>query len=324
MAQLRHHPRMKFLITVSVLLTLVLPARSESEMYQATAPSNITVQVRSDGLVVHQRSVRYEVFTAIPDDIKVGVPFSNRLATITTISDGEIDDQTHTIEVTVDALSGSAPDRIVAFADAGSEGIVSSPYFITTQSGCCSPLTRHHVRNIETGKLLFTATGPGQAGLVALMNVPNHHPTIERWAAFEGRPEAASGNPTLLGYLRYGGRNGPIDTLALRMDLARQPEEFVLGLSECGALLWIEPGTPPAEGQPRRPSGKTCFVPQHLSYSTGLFTLEHASGALGSFELELSLDGKVYAAIPVKNDRLDLVHARLAPGMVLEPTRQSK
>ena len=37
--------------------------------------------------------------------------------------------------------------------------------------------------------------------------------------------------------------------------------------------------------------------------------------------LEVSLDGKVYATIPVLNDHLDLAHAKLAPGMSFMPAR---
>lgn len=80
------------MIPVFVLLTLVLPPTGEAEPYRATAPSGVTVEVGPDSLVVHQRSVRYEAFRAIPDDMKVGKPFEIRLATITTISDGETDD----------------------------------------------------------------------------------------------------------------------------------------------------------------------------------------------------------------------------------------
>jgi hypothetical protein len=97
---------MKILIPISVLLTLILPACGEVATYHASAPSEITVQVRPDNWVVHQKSVRYEVYAATPDDITAGVNFSPRLATITTVSDGETDDQTNRIDVTVDALSG--------------------------------------------------------------------------------------------------------------------------------------------------------------------------------------------------------------------------
>lgn len=315
--RLWHHWVVKSLLPVVFVLTLLLPGGGEAQMYRATAPSDITVEVRPDGLVVQQRSVRYEVYDAIPDDIKVGVAFEHRLATISTVSDGATDDQTSRIEVTVDALSGDGLRRITAFSDAGSEGAVSGPYFMTIQRGCCSPLTRHHVRNVETGRLLFTATGAGIAGLVALMTVPNHHPTIERWAAFEGRPDGANNDRSMLGFLRYGDRSGALDTVILRMDVAKQPEEFILDLPSCGALLWLEPGWEPAQGQPRRPDGEKCFAPPGLSYSTPLFGLEHSGKALGGFELEMSLSGMVYATISVRNDRLDLAHARLAPGVSL-------
>ena len=94
------------------------------------------------GLVVHHRAVRCDVYGAIPNGLAMGMPFENRLATTTTVFDGEIDNQTGTIEVTADALSGSALRRITALSDTGSEGVVSkgavsAPYFITTQRGCC-------------------------------------------------------------------------------------------------------------------------------------------------------------------------------------------
>lgn len=310
---------MKILLPASILLTLMLPSRAQPETYQAAAPSDITVQITPNSVVVHQRSVRFEVFQASPDDIKVGVPFETRLATITTLSDRENDEATSTIEVTVDALSGPTPTRIATFSDPGSKATISPPYFITTQTGCCSPLTRHHVRNIETGKLLFTATGGSQAGLVALMDVPNHHPTIARWAALEGLPEPRRDDPTLLGILRYGDRHTAIDTLELRMDVADQAPEFARDLPDCGTLVWVEPGTAPGQIQPSRQPSDTCFTPPYLSTVKPLFSLEHQSGPLGGFGLEISMDGKIYATIPVKDDHLDLAHATLAPGMSLVP-----
>ena len=224
------------------------------------------VEVGPQGLIVHSRSVRHEVYAAIPEDIKVGQPFEQRLATITTVSDGPIDDQTSTIEVTVDALSGSSLHRITAFSDPGSEGTVASPYFITTQRGCCSPLTRRHVRNLETGKPLFTATGSDVAGLVALMTVPNHNPGLARWAAFEGLPEAGNGDPTMLGYLRYGDGQAAIDTLELRMDVAKQPADLMIDLPECGALLWLAPATT------RRQASRTGQRPGSASSRPGFHT----------------------------------------------------
>ena len=53
----------------------------------------------------------------------------------------------------------------------------------------------------------------------------------------------------MLGILRYGDPHGAIDTLTLRMDVAKQPADFIRDLPECGALLWLEPGKPPGQGQ---------------------------------------------------------------------------
>ena len=116
--------------------------------------------------------------------------------------------------------------------------------------------------------------------------------------------------------------DGALNTIALRMDIAEQPEEFMLDLPDCGALLWRDPGKQPAQGQPRRPAAGTCFEPPDLSYSTALFTVEHGTRTVGGFELELSLRGTVYAEIPVVDDRLDLARSKLAPGMSLVTARQ--
>ncbi len=311
---------MRLLLPAVGLLALVVPARAQT--YHATDPASITVQVGPEGLVVHQRSVRYEAYADVPEDIRVGVPFGNRLATIATVASGALDDQTSRVEVVVQALSGPGLYRVTAFSDPGSEGAVAAPFFVTTQRGCCSPLTRYHVRAIETGRLLFTATGAGLSGLVAVMDVPNRHPAVERWAAFEGRPGERS-DPAMLGILRYGDRGGALDTLVLRMEVARQPEDVGLDLPECGALLWREPGREPPPGQPHRAAAGACFEPPGLSYATPLFGLEHAGAAPGGFELELSLHDTVYASIPVTRDRLDVAHARLAPGVSLAPVPQA-
>lgn len=313
---------MRTVFQIFAVVAVLLSDQVAAETYRATAPSEVSVEVGASGLVVHQRSVRYEVYGAIPEDIRVGVPFENRLATIATVSGYADDELTSTIEVSVDALVGGALRRISVFSDAGSEAALSGPYFVTTQHGCCSPLTRHHVRDIETGKLLFTATGAGAAGLMALMTMPDRHPTVARWAAFEGHPGGETFDPSLLGILRYGSRGGMIDAVAVRMDLALQPADISLGLAECGALLWLESGGEPKPGEPQRPAAGGCFQPQGLDYAKGLFGLERAGGAVEGFGVEMSLDGTIYATIPVAGDHLDVAHAHLAPGISLGVVRQ--
>ena len=304
-------------VAVLVLLAIGPSANLRAETYRATATSSIKVEVGRGALVVHRRSVRHELFSAFPDDIKVGQPVELRLATVTEISDGEPDDLRDTIRVTIDALSGSALRRIASFSDPGSKSTVSSPWFVVAQSGCCSPLTRFHVRDIETGTPLFTATGNSDVGLVALMTELGTRPRVRRWAAYEGLPGLDAKDPAMLGYLRYGNRHGATDTVELRMEADRQPQEFAISLPECGALLWLIPGQEPASGQPKRPAPDKCFTPPGLSYETPLHHLVHSPGTVGGFELELSLDGTVYAAVPVRDDRLDLEHARLERGVSL-------
>lgn len=311
---------MKRLALLPSLLLLVFPVPGRAQNYtvSATAQSSITLEVSKEGWVVHQRAVRFEPYDAIPDDIKVGVPFAHRLATITSLSDGESDALERRIQVTVDDMSGPALRRIAEFTDPGRQGeVVGGLFFVTTGEGCCGQPNRHHVRNLETGKALFNASGDGEMGMTAFMEVPNHHPTLERWAAFEGLIGDYDKDPAMLGMLRYGDRYHTISAVALRMDPAKQPQDIVLELPSCGALLWREPGKEPGAGQPQRPKAGACSTGG--SYApVALFSLEHASGPLGGFALEISLSGKVYATIPVTGDRLDIAHARLQHGLTLQ------
>ena len=103
--------------------------------------------------MLHQRSVTFDAYQAIPDDIKVGVPFASRLATITAKADGIVDDQTRVIDVTIDAMGGRAlaPHRRFFPIRAERANVVGGLYFITTEAGCCGLPARHHVRDVETG-----------------------------------------------------------------------------------------------------------------------------------------------------------------------------
>ncbi len=308
---------MKRLVPALCLL-LLAPATSraqtETQIHSATAASSIRVEDTADGPVIHQRSVRFELFSAVPDDIKVGSTFPPRIAAITATKDGVTDGPTETIEVIVDDISGPGKRRITAFTDPGREGIIAGGrYFIATGYDA---LARHRVRNLETGTPLFTSTGGYEAGTAVWMDIPNHHPGVERWAAFEGLPEGYQKDPSLLGIVRYGDHDRALTTLALHMDPARQPQDFQLDLPSCGALLWRELGKTPAK--PARPAAEQCYDGGGYAPNS-LFSLEHQSGLLGGFELELSYEGKVLAVIPVAGDRLDASHATLEPGMTLVP-----
>ena len=305
------------------ILLLHGPAQAqEPRRHSFSATSEITVEMTPEGMVTRQRSVRFEAYGAIPDDQRVGRGFPPRLATIATLSEGRADELQSRVEVTVDDLSGPAPRRIAAFSDPGSSGrlLGGGLLFVTTEPGCCAAPALHHLRTIETGRFLFSASGNGEAGMASWMRVPNRHPTVERWAAFQGLAgtDAFDATKGALGRLRYGDHNGAVADLLLGMDPALQPEDFALDLPDCGALLWVEPGRAWVPGQPRRPTQGACrdasgYFPQNL------FSLEHATGPLGGFDLELSLRGTVYATIPVREDRLDLANARLAPGVTLTP-----
>ncbi len=105
--------------------------------------------------------------------------------------------------------------------------------------------------------------------MAAWMEQPNHHPSVERWAAFEGAPVGDS-DPARLGYLRYGDRYRALMTFEVRMNPAKQPEKFQLDLPSCGALLWREPGKAPSQNQTQRPAKDECFQGSGTS-PVGLF-----------------------------------------------------
>ena len=309
-------------LALAAMLLLGTARAQEPLRHGFTATSDITVEITPEGMVTRQRSVRFQAYGAIPDNLRAGAGFPPRLATVTTVTEGSADEPRSRVEVTVDDLSGPAPRRIAAFSDPGSEGrlLGGGLFFVTTEPGCCASPALHHLRAVETGRLLFSASGPGEAGMASWMQVPNRHPTVERWAAFQGLvgTDAFDATKAALGRLRYGDRNGVVADLLLGMDPALQPEDFALDLPDCGALLWVEPGRAWVPGQPRRPAEGACrdasgYSPQNL------FSLEHGTGPLGGFEVELSLRGTVYAAIPVREDRLDLANARLTPGVTLTP-----
>jgi hypothetical protein len=309
------------LLSVPMLVLPLTAAQAETPTVRATAQSSIIVETNGDDWTIHERSVRFQAYLQPPADITYRVPFLRRLAEITTVSDGMIDDQAHRIEVTINDMSGPALRPIARFSDPGIEGkLLESGYFVTTEPGCCERPPRHHVRNTETGTWLFDSSGGFDVGMAAWMGVPNHHPTLERWAAFEASP-GDDADPALLGTLRYGDNDHAIDTFELRMEPARQPQDFRSDFPTCGALVWHERGKEPGAGQLHRPAEGKCYE-GGTYFPSSLFSLEHQTGLLGGFDLELSVYGKVYGTIPIAADRLDLAHAKLEQGMRLVPARR--
>lgn len=212
------------LLSVAAALVMVAPAQlyaGDPLKHDSTATSTATVEVRPDGSVaMTARNVRLIPYVAFNPR---GEPsYLPRLATVTTDvrtrSDAEGVDPASTVAVTIDDLSTQAPRRLASFTDPGSDGhLVDQRYFASIQFGCCGGVDRHVVHATETGHLLFRSTGEGEMGRVGWVDMPNARPAIVRWAAFDG--DVAEGDLArgMLGILAYGGDDGPLATLEVRL-----------------------------------------------------------------------------------------------------------
>jgi hypothetical protein len=317
----------------AIIGALVMAARSpmaaELPSHVVTVPSIARIQFQRDGSwKMDTQSTRFETYGAIPDVLRGSSRFPPRLATITTITTFDGDSAEYRTAVAIDDMSGPTLRRVSEFSDPGSEGtVLGGLFFVTTEPGCCALPSRHHVRALETGKLLFSSTGIGDVGAVAWMQVPNASPTVERWAAFEGNVGSSDyETPSRkIGDLLYGDRHGVLSRVALRLKPgAAGPkrddgtDDLDLDIATCGFLLWIEPGRVRGPGRPTRPAGNECRGNSGYSPDS-LFSLEHRppDQKPSGFEVELSGAGTIFATIPVKDDRLDLAHARLDDRLIL-------
>jgi hypothetical protein len=292
---------------------LAAPAGAAEIKHDFSASSTATVEITGDGVMVqHVRNSRLE-----PYGLFDGERTLPRLATVTIDlnrrSDAEGDDPSSNVAVTIDDLSAAQPKRLAAFTDPGSEGdIMGEAYFDSRLPGCCAGPTTHSVRLLETGALLFRATGDGDEASTAWATVPNVHPAIVRWAAFDGALDEHKLADGLIGIIRYGGMAGPLSQLELRLaGKGGDATDRNLGLSHEAKLLWVDPvsqkhGHPPASGSAANPET--------------IWSLDKVADPanLRGFSLALiDYDGKRLATIPVKGDRLDPANAKLAPGLTL-------
>jgi hypothetical protein len=292
---------------------LAAPAGAAELKHDFSATSTATVEITGEGVMIqHVRNSRLE-----PYGLFDGEHTLPRLATITfdvkRRSDAEGDDPASTVSVAVDDLSAATPKRLAAFTDPGSEGdILGELYFDSRLPGCCAGPTIHTVRLLETGTLLFRATGDADEGSTAWATVPNAHPEIVRWAAFDGALDEARLSGGLIGIIRYGGPAGPLSQLELRLaGKAQDATDRNLGLSHEAKLLWVDAvsqknGHPPATGSAANPET--------------IWSLDKQAdlAKLGGFSLAVvDYDGKRLATIPIKADRLDPTKAKLARGLKL-------
>ena len=278
--------------------------------HEAKADSSATVDIQSDGTVVmHSHNAEL-----VPYVVFDGERHSPRLATITTDvkkrTDAEGDDPSSTVSVTVDDLSGEAPKRLSSFSDPGSEGeILGETYFDSSQPGCCAGPTIHSVRSLEDGKLLYRATGDGEAGSSAWAEAPNSKPHLVRWAAFDGLVDEAAANTGVVGYLSYGDLNGTLSRVEIKS--ADNKDDINTGLSHEAKLVWVDAksqksGHEPTSGSPENPES--------------IWSLDKISDAqkFGGFALRLlNYDGRSLATIPIDADRLKPAQAKLGKGITV-------
>jgi len=188
---------------------------------------------------------------------------------------------------------------------------LGASWFDTRQPGCCAGPTLHSLRALETGRLLYRATGDGEAS-AAWGEVPNARPALLRWAAFDGRVDEAARQRGVIGTIAYGGPEATLSRVELRSTGdPGKADDLALGLSHEAKLLWVDAasqkaGYAPSAGSPQDPAQ--------------LWSLDGVSAAtkIGGFSLRLvDFDGKALATIPVEGDRLATGRATLAPGFAL-------
>jgi hypothetical protein len=236
----------------------------------------------------------------------------SRLATITSEfkfqTDREPVDPDGRMTVTVDDLSTGALKRLASFSDSGQSGvIVASTYFASLLPGCCDAPDIHAVRLLETGRALFTSTGPGNTGSTGWVEAPNS--PINRWAAFNGvfKGDDKKG---YLGTITYGGPMGVLSTVRVSTTKPDPNDDLWEGLAHGASFLWLDPK---AKGDDAKPGSGTPDSP----YS--IWSLDKLSNAqdFGGFQLVLVLDTKRLAFIPVEHDHLVLKGAVLSPRIAL-------
>jgi hypothetical protein len=291
---------------------LATPAGAAEIKHDLSATSTATVEITGDGVMIqHVRNSRLE-----PYGLFDGEHTLPRLATVTTDvkrrSDAEGDDPSSTVAVTIDDLSAAQPKRLASFTDPGSEGdILGERYFDSRMPGCCAGPTVHMVRVLETGVLLYRATGDADEASTAWATVPNAHPEIVRWAAFDGALDEQKLADGLIGIIAYGGSDGPLSRLELRLAAKGDATDRNLGLSHEAQLLWVDAVS---QKQGHKPAAGSAANPETI------WSLDKVSdpAKVGGFSLALvDYDGKRLATIPIKGDRLDPGKAKLAAGLKL-------
>lgn len=209
-----------------------------------------------------------------------------------------------TVAVSIDDVSGAAAKRLVSFTDPGAEGrLLTDKYFITTQPGCCAELVTHHVRFLETGKLLFRSTGREASRGIAWMEAPNT--PIRRWAAVDGKTTEAEWKRGLVGRVRYGDNTGVLSTI----EIAAEPDseihqDYAMAFGQATEPQWFDRNRKTGADPDYRASAGEAGSP-HVIWS--LDGAKAPVKAVGGFELRLRLvyepaDTPAFLVIPIEAD----------------------
>ena len=302
----------KVIVGVVGAICLGWPALAADIYHDASATSSADISVSSEGVVtMHSRNA-----TLVPYAVFDGTRHFARIATITADvtrrTDAEGDDPASTISVAVDDMSAESPKRLASFSNPGSEwAMLGESYFDIRQPGCCAGPTVHAVRELETGKLLYNATGDAEGGSAAWAIAPNAGPRMVRWAAFDGRTDEKAAGEGVLGQIAYGGLEGTRSHLVLKGAKPLDVEDLSLGLSHEARLVWVDAKS---QKSGHAPAGGTAADPENIWSLDGV----KSSESVGGFSLRLlDFGGHPLATIPIFSDCLDITKAKLAPGISL-------
>src|SRR5581483_4715567 len=158
--------------------------------------------------------------------------------------------------------------------------------------GCCDAPDLHRVRLLESGRTLFTSTGPGAVGSARWVEAPNSRPRLWRWAAFDGSTRQGDDKRGLLGTITYGGPEGPLQQVQVLSKDAAQYEDLWEGLAHGASFLWVDPKASGENGKPGAGDPGSPYT---------VWSLDKVSDPqkFGGFQLVLVLDAKRLAFIPV-------------------------
>jgi len=281
--------------------------------YTLTAPSVAHIQRTADGLYKFRTQ---ESHFHLTQDTARHDKFSPRLVTTTVNGSWDGMDEKYSVVVTIDELGRRTPRRVAKFSDPGAMGqvLTGDTYFVTVQPPCCADTGHFWFRSVDTGRFQFRATGNGEIGATAFMYVQATGTTVntERWVGFEGNTDS-NPDPTLLGHIRYGDLSGVLSDVQVRVkpdapawSRAGSDWKEIEGAEECSFLQWRQGGAVHSSFGRKRPEPGGCDLKG--DYRPEPF--QSLPYGVNGIEVEYSISGDVYAAIPIVNDHLDIEHAQ--------------